>query len=149
MSRFLNKQAYGLSEGTQGEGRRALMPGDLVPKPLLFLLRPVRACVSSHVRHCVTPWTVAHQALLSMEFSRQEFWSGLPCLTAGNLPNPGIKPVSLESPALAGGLSTTCATRGARRPAQGVFITPAASGGLTGELSKDSSHASALLFTLS
>ena len=69
-------------------------------------------------------------------------------LTAGNLPNPGIKPVSLESPALAGGLSTTWATWEAQHPAQGVF-TPAASGGLTGELSKDSSHASALLFTLS
>ena len=50
-----------------------------MPKPLLFLLRPVRACVSSRVRQFVTPWTVAHQALLSMEFSRQEFWSGSYC----------------------------------------------------------------------
>ena len=84
-----------------------------------------------------------------MGFPRQEYWSGVPFLTLGGLPNPGIKPVSLESPALAGGLPTTCATREARRPAQGVFITPAASGGLTGELSKDGSHASALLFALS
>ena len=44
-----------------------------------------------------TPWTVAHQAPLSMEFSRQEYWSGLPFLPPGDLPNPGIKP---GSPAL-------------------------------------------------
>ena len=37
------------------------------------------------------PWTVAHQALLSMEFSRQEYWSGLPFPSPGDLPNPGIK----------------------------------------------------------
>ena len=42
----------------------------------------------------VTPWTVAHQAPLSMGFSGQEYWSGLPCPTPGDLPNPGIKPVS-------------------------------------------------------
>ena len=40
------------------------------------------------------PWTVAHQALLSMEFSRQEYWSGLPSPSPGDLPNPGIKPGS-------------------------------------------------------
>ena len=38
-----------------------------------------------------TPWTVAHQAPPSMEFSRQEFWSGLPCPPPGDLPNPGIE----------------------------------------------------------
>ena len=42
----------------------------------------------------VTLWTVAHQALLSMEFPRQEYWSGLPVPSLGNLPNPGIKPTS-------------------------------------------------------
>ena len=41
-----------------------------------------------------TPWTVAHQAPLSMGFSRQEYWNGLPCLPPGDLPNPGIKPAS-------------------------------------------------------
>ena len=41
-----------------------------------------------------TPWTVAHQAPLSMGFSRQEYWSGLPCPPPGDLPNPGIKPAS-------------------------------------------------------
>jgi len=54
-----------------------------------------------------TPWTVAHQGPLSMEFSRQDYWSGLPFPTPGHLPDPGIKPTSLESPALAGGFFTT------------------------------------------
>ena len=47
----------------------------------------------------VTPWTVACQAPLSMGFPRQEYWSGLPLSSPGDLPNPGIKPAS---PALAG-----------------------------------------------
>ena len=46
----------------------------------------------------VTPWTVARQAPLSMEFSRQEYWSGLPCLPPGDLPNPGIEPRSPTLP---------------------------------------------------
>ena len=50
----------------------------------------------------VTPWTVAYQNPLSMEFSRQEYWSRLPFPTPGDLSNPGIEPASLESPALAG-----------------------------------------------
>ena len=50
-----------------------------------------------------TPWTVAHQAPLSTGFSRQEYWSGLPCPLPGDLTDPAIKPVSLTSPALAGG----------------------------------------------
>ena len=54
-----------------------------------------------------TPWTVAHQGPLSMEFSRQDYWSGLPFPTPGHLPDPGIKPTSLESPALADGFFTT------------------------------------------
>ena len=51
-------------------------------------------------------WTIACQAPLSMGFSRQEYWSGLPCPPSGDLPDPGIKPMSLVSPALAGGLFT-------------------------------------------
>ena len=47
-----------------------------------------------------TPWTVACQALLSMEFPRQEYWSGLPFPSPGDLPNPGIKPTSPVSLAL-------------------------------------------------
>ena len=57
-----------------------------------------------------TLWSVAHQAPLSMGFSRQEYWSGLPCLPPGDLSDPGIKPASLMSPALAGGFITTSAT---------------------------------------
>ena len=49
----------------------------------------------THARLCATPWAVAHQATLSMGFSRQEYWSGLPCPPPGDLPDPGIKPVSL------------------------------------------------------
>ena len=45
----------------------------------------------------MTPWTVARQGPLSMGFSRQEYWSGLPCPPPGDLPNPEIKPVSLAS----------------------------------------------------
>ena len=48
----------------------------------------------------VTPWTAALQAPLSMEFSRQEYWSGLPFPTPGNLPSPGTETASPESPAL-------------------------------------------------
>ena len=51
-------------------------------------------------------WTVACQAPLSIEFFRQEYWSRLPLPTPGHLPNSGIEPASLESPALAGGFST-------------------------------------------
>ena len=46
----------------------------------------------SHVQLFMTPWTVAHQAPLSMGFSRQEYWSGLPFPSPGDLPDPGIKP---------------------------------------------------------
>ena len=63
------------------------------------------ACMLSHfsyVQLFVTLWTVAHQAFLSMRFSRQEYWSGLPCPPAGDLPDPGIKPASFTSSALAG-----------------------------------------------
>ena len=55
----------------------------------------------------VTPWTIAPQAPLSMGFSRQEYWSGLPFSPPGDLPNTGIKPTSPESPALACGFFTT------------------------------------------
>ena len=58
----------------------------------------VCVCVSPSVMsNYATPWTIALQAPLSMGFSRQEFWSGLPCPSPGDLPDPGIK---LSSPAL-------------------------------------------------
>ena len=52
----------------------------------------------------MTPWTVAHHAPLSMEFSRQEYWSGLPFPSPGDLPNPGMEPAS---PSLAEGFFAT------------------------------------------
>ena len=59
----------------------------------------------------VTPWTIACQAPLSIEFSRQEYCSGLPFPSLGDLPNPGIKPESPMSPALAGRFFTTVPPR--------------------------------------
>ena len=56
----------------------------------------------SCVQLFATAWTIAPQAPLSVGFSRQEYGSGLPSPPSGDLPNPGIKPVSLMSPALAG-----------------------------------------------
>ena len=64
----------------------------------------------SVVSDSVIPWTVAHQAPLSLGFPRQEYWSGLPCPPPGDLPDPGIEPSSHTSPALAGGFFTTSTT---------------------------------------
>jgi len=66
----------------------------------------VCACVHSvsHVQLFATPWTVAHQAPLSMKFFRQKYWSGFPFPSLRDLPDPGIKPASLASSALAGSL---------------------------------------------
>ena len=64
----------------------------------------------SHVQLFATPWTVAHQAPLSMGFLRQEYWSGWKFPPPGDLPDPGIEPLSLMSPALAGGFFTTSAS---------------------------------------
>ena len=61
---------------------------------------------SSRARLCATLWTIAHQTPLFLGFSSQEYWSGLPCPPPGDLPDPGIKPTSLMSPALAGGFFT-------------------------------------------
>ena len=63
----------------------------------------------SRVRLSVTPWTVARHAPPSMEFSRQEYWSGLPFPPPGDRPDPGIEPMSLVPPALAGRFFTTSA----------------------------------------
>ena len=54
--------------------------------------------VLSCVRLCATPWTVACQALLAVGFSRQGYWTGLPCPPPGYFPKSGIEPVSLASP---------------------------------------------------
>ena len=73
----------------------------------------LHACVLGHfsrVQFFVILWTIAHQVLLSVAFSRQEYWSGLPCPSPGDLPNPGIELTSLMSPTLAGRFFTTSAT---------------------------------------
>ena len=64
----------------------------------------------SRVQLFATHWIAAHQAPLSMGFSRQEYWTGLPCSPLGDLPLPGIEPKSLMAPALAGGFFTTRAS---------------------------------------
>ena len=65
----------------------------------------VHTCTKSLLSHPTLsiPWTVASWAPLSMGFSRQEYWSGLPFPSPGDLLDPGIKPASLKSAALAGG----------------------------------------------
>ena len=71
---------------------------------VLFSAKSVQSCLF------VTPWTVAHQAPLSMGFSRQEYWSGLPYSYPRDLPDPGTEASSPKSAALAGGFFTTSAT---------------------------------------
>ena len=61
---------------------------------------PICADVLSHAQLFVTQWTLAHQAPLSMELSRQEYWSGLPFPFPGDLPDPGMESESPVSPAL-------------------------------------------------
>ena len=87
-------QGVCVGQGDRGMHRR-------LAQSLLLRTPEVTAvcCAQSlyRVRVFATPWTVAHQALLSMGFSRQEYWSELPCCSPRDLPNPGIKP---RSPAL-------------------------------------------------
>ena len=61
----------------------------------------------SYVQLLATPWTISNQFPLSMEFFRQEYWSGLSFPMPGDLPNPGTEPGSFASPALAGRFFTT------------------------------------------
>ena len=60
----------------------------------LFYIICVCVCVLSCIWLCATPWIIAHQALLTLEFSWQEYWSRLSFPTPGDLPDPGIKPAS-------------------------------------------------------
>ena len=100
-------------ESPRGSGPlmlRSVSSESLRLRPKYQSFESSRACVLSHFSHVrlfATPWTVARQAPLSMEFSRQEYWSGLPCPPPRDLPDPGIKPLSLRSPALAGDFFTT------------------------------------------
>ena len=70
--------------------------------PQLPVFSPLHVCMLSRVRLFVTPWTIAYQTPLSMDFSRQDYWSGLPFPSPGDLHNPGIELESLAFPALAG-----------------------------------------------
>ena len=67
-------------------------------------------CHFSHVQLCAALWTAACQPPLSKGFSKQGYWSGLPCLPSGSLPDPGIESVSHVYPALAVRFFTACAT---------------------------------------
>ena len=86
-----------------------------------LILSDLNACVLSYVWAFATPRTVAHQAPLFMGFSWQEYWSGLPFPTPGDLPDPGIETASLSSPALAGRFFTTRATWEA--PLKGIMLS--------------------------
>ena len=112
------------------------------------LLKPVSlsTCMLHHfsrVRLSATPWTVARQAPLSMGFSRHEYWSGLPCPPPKDLPDPGIQPASLMSPALAGSFFTTSATWEAQVwVGSGQLCTVAPLGSRPGHSSSSSLHTS-------
>ena len=73
----------------------------------LFFSNGIHMLFLSHLWFLVTPWTVAHQAPLSMGFSKQGYWSGLPFPPPRHLDDPGIEPTSPASPALAGGVFPT------------------------------------------
>ena len=82
----------------------------------------------------MTPGTVDHQTPLSMGFSRQEYWSGLPCPPPGDLPNPGIEPMSLMPPALSGRFLLWPPAKptgvGSYFLLQGIFLTQGSNPGL-------------------
>ena len=103
-------------------GNRQMSPSGSLPSvhglsaPFLIWYAFAQYCTVCYAKSLQSPLTLSDPmdcslpAPLSMEFSRQEYWSGLPCPLLGDLPNPGIKPTSLMSPALAGGFFTTSAT---------------------------------------
>ena len=95
-------------------------------RQMLYRLSHQSTCVFSHVGLFGTTWTLAHQIPLSMEFSRQEYWSRLPFPTPRGLPNPGIKPPSL---ALAGIFFTT-ASLGKPKMKNCSFLTQHVSTGM-------------------
>ena len=94
--------------------------GFLTPEQLdneLCYLKPLTcACVFGHVPLFATPWTVACQASLSLEFSRQEYWSKLSFVPPGHLPDPGTELTSLVAIALAGRFLTTVTHIGELKP---------------------------------
>ena len=97
-------------------GTRSAKEKQQIPTEIQFFLNFYIMIESVRQLSCVwlfeTPWTITHQAHPSMGFSRQEYWSGLPCPPPGDLPKPGIEPLSLMSPALTGRFFTTSSTLG-------------------------------------
>ena len=101
------------------EGEEPMGSGEVFKIGLVWYYIWSMQCQYPHLRTCTCAqslqscptlwdlWTVAHQAPLSMGFSRQEYWSGLPFPPPEDLPNPGIKPISLASPALQAGTLPT------------------------------------------
>ena len=103
---------------------RGWADGDRQGWLLTLTLRPSVLSHLGRVQLSATPWTLARQAPLSVGFSRQECWSGLPCPAPGDLPHPGIEPASLTSLALAEAFFTTSAPWEAHGPVQGVARVP-------------------------
>ena len=111
-------ETSGAQSGSWEQERPPVFPGGHV---WVFRTRadlPVRVCVRANsLQSCPTLWdpmTIALQVPLSMGFSRQEYWSGLPCPPPGDLPDPGIQPAFLASPALVVEFFTTDTTWEAR-----------------------------------
>ena len=107
-----------------GQGRATLFrkPANQEDGRLVFQKPSYVLSYFSHVWPFATPWTTTHQAPLSMIFSRQEYWSGLPFPSPRDLPNPGMEPASLKSLALTGRFFTTSATWKAWVRIQASFI---------------------------
>ena len=82
------------------------LPGHMTSGLTILVLILCACSVTSVMSNFFNPLDCTHQAPLSARFSRQEYWSGWPCLPPGDLPNPGIKPMSLVPPELAGGFFT-------------------------------------------
>ena len=100
------KARHTSAQGTPVHGAECFFP-ERVNGHVLWSKRARVLSRFSRVQLFATLWTTAHQAPLSMEFSRQEYWSGLLCPSPGDLPDPGIKSASLISHALAGGFFFT------------------------------------------
>ena len=122
---------------TSSDPQASLGPATMCPEVTFWFffylaLISLYACVLSYFSRVwlfAALWTVARQPPLSMGFSRQENWSGLPCPPAVDLPRPGIEPVSLMFPALAGRFFTTRTTWEVHWSAHddvslGAFISP-------------------------
>ena len=136
-SSWLRTDRYRLGQGHDHNegclaGSRWAGDGSPCPQEILGINPRVLLCyaVLSHfscVRLFVTLWTIAHQAPLSIGFSRQEHWSGFPCPPPGDLPDPGIKLTSFMSPVLAGGFFTSATWEAPPEDRRGLshFLFPA------------------------